>query len=92
MGIVNGTVTRPHEGADAQAKFDAKRDKALAIIVLSVSTSLLYLIGNPEDPVAVWDKLSTQFQKKTWANKLRLRKRCTHFDSKMETPYRNILK
>ena len=29
----------------------------------------------PVDPAAVWRKLSGQFQKKTWANKLSLRKK-----------------
>ena len=42
---------------------------------LSVDLTLLYLLGDPEDPVTVWKKLSDQFQKKTWANKLELRKR-----------------
>ena len=37
--------------------------------MLSVEPSLLYLIGDPEDPVVVWKKLTDQFQKKTWANK-----------------------
>ena len=40
--------------------------------MLSVEPSLLYLIGDPEDPVVVWKKLADQFQKKTWANKLEL--------------------
>ena len=31
--------------------------------------------GDPEDLVAVWKKLSDQFQKKAWANKLSLRRR-----------------
>ena len=53
----------------------SRRDRALATIVLSVETSLLYLIGDPEDPVAVWKKLQDQFQKKTWANKLELRRK-----------------
>ena len=30
----------------------------------------MYLLGDPQDPVVVWDKLAAQFQKKTWANKL----------------------
>ena len=46
----------------------------LATIVLAVETSLLYLIGDPEDPVAVWQKLQNQFQKKTWVNKLALQR------------------
>ena len=49
-------------------KFVSQRDKALATIVLSVDPSVLYLIGDLEDPVVVWKKLSDQFQKKTWGN------------------------
>ena len=59
-----------------KAKFAARKDRALATIVLSVNPSLLYIIGdNPEDPIAVWEKLAGQFQKKTWANKLELRRK-----------------
>ena len=62
--------------AEAYGKFMLRRDRALAIIGLSVHPSLLYLIGtDPEDPVAVWKKLMQQFQKKTWANKLELRRK-----------------
>ena len=74
--IVSGTQTAPADTeAEKFAKFVSRRDKALSIIVLSVDPSLLYLLGDPEDPVAVWKKLSDQFQKKTWANKLSLRRR-----------------
>ena len=52
-----------------------RRDRALAIIVLSVEPTLLYLIADPEDPTVVWKKLADQFQKKTWANKLELRRK-----------------
>ena len=41
--------------------------------MLSVELSLLYLIGDPEDPVEVWKKVLDTFQKKTSANKLELR-------------------
>ena len=73
-GIVSGTETVPDPGQERQ-KFLARRDRALATIVLAVDPSLLYLLGDPEDPVAVWKKLQNQFQKKTWANKLALRRR-----------------
>jgi len=64
--IVNGSENPPPQTeAERYAKFAARRDQALAIIVLSVEPSLLYLIGEPEDPVAIWDKLRNQFQKKT---------------------------
>ena len=75
-GIVAGTEEYPEEAeADKRAKFMARKDRALATIVLAVEPSLLYIVGDPVDPAAVWRKLSGQFQKKTWANKLSLRKK-----------------
>ena len=72
--IVNGMEQLPDpEDRNQYSKFVSQRDKALATISLSVNPSLLYLIGDPEDSVCVWKKLSYQFQKKTWANKLVLR-------------------
>ena len=75
--IVNETETAP--GLDASAttvtKYHTRKDQALATIVLSIDLSLLYLIGDPKEPVEVWQKLRSQFQKKTWANKLVLRHR-----------------
>ena len=73
-GIVNGTEIAPAE-AEPLAKFSTIRDKALAIIVLSVDLTLLYLVGDPMNPIEVWKKLADQFQKKTWANKLHMRKK-----------------
>ena len=73
-GIVDGSETAPAENDGAYSKFITRKDRALAIIVLSIDPSLLYLIGDPTDPTVVWKRLSTQFQKKTWANKLALRR------------------
>ena len=55
-GIVAGTEEPPNRETDADkyAKFMSRRDKALATIVLAVHPTLLYLIGDPEDPAAVW--------------------------------------
>ena len=50
---------------EQRAKFLARRDRALAIIVLSVEPSLLYLLDEPEEAVVVWKQLSNQFQKTT---------------------------
>ena len=72
--IVNGSEIEPTE-AGPREKYAIRRDRALATIVLSVSPKLLYLIGDPVDPSVVWNKLSDQFQRKTWANKLRLRRK-----------------
>ena len=74
--IVSGTETAPTDPGDARTKFLTRRDRALAIVVLSIDPSLLYLIGaDPEDPVEVWGILQRQFQRITWANKLSLRRR-----------------
>ena len=67
-GIVCGTEEVPPAG-DADPKeserYVPRRDKVLATVVLSVDPSLLYLIGNPVDPVAVWIKLEEHYQKKS---------------------------
>ncbi len=39
----------PGEGDAGYSKFVGSRDKALAIVVLSVDPTLLYLIGEPTD-------------------------------------------
>ncbi len=73
--LVNGIETAPREDASKWANYLARKDRALATILLSIEPSLLYLIGEPEDPIVVWKKLLDQFQKKTWANKLALRRK-----------------
>ena len=35
----------------------------------------MYLLGDPVDTVAVWNKLEEQFQKKSWVNRLNLRRK-----------------
>jgi hypothetical protein len=73
-GIVNKTETAP-DGADGRQKFMTRRGKALALIGLTIDPSLLYLIGDEDDPCKVWEALQGQFQRKTWSNKLQLRKK-----------------
>ena len=74
--IVNGTEIVPDFRTEIglHAKYSTRKDRALVTIVLSLEPSLLYLIGDPDDPGVVWKKLADQFQKKTWANKLALRR------------------
>ena len=91
--IVSGNEGAPAATeAEKLAKFEARRDKALATIVLSVDTSLLYLLGDPEDPVIVWKQLSEQFQKKTWANKLSLRRRLNNLQLQDEDSVKDHVK
>lgn len=53
-GIVGGSEEAP-DPCEKCAKFVSRWDCALALIVLLVEPSLLYLIGDPEK---VWKKLS----------------------------------
>ena len=70
-GIVNGTERAPTKNANQQARFAARRDKAIATVMLDIEPCLLYVIGaDPTDPVKVWKAPADQFQRKTWANKL----------------------
>ena len=73
--IVDGTETAPRADDAGYAKFVERRDRALAIVVLAIDPALLYLIGEPTDPTEVWTKLENQFQKKSWANKLSMRRK-----------------
>ena len=76
--IVDGTEAAPARtaGEKERERYATRRDKALATIVLSVDPSLLYLVGaDPDDPVIVWNKLKEQFQKKSWVNRLNLRRK-----------------
>ncbi|KAF2345039.1 Zinc finger CCHC-type [Trinorchestia longiramus] len=81
--IVQGTETiSSTEDEAARRKFESRRDLALATIVLGVDQSQLCLLGDPTDPVEVWRKLQNTFQKKSWANKFRLKKKL--FNMKLE--------
>ena len=40
--------------AAGYAKFVERHDRALAIVVLSIDPSLLYLTGEPTDPKEIW--------------------------------------
>ena len=73
--IVTGEETAPVGDERERAKFATRKDRALSTVILSVYPSILYLIGNPEDPVIVWKKLADQFEKKMWATKLDLRRK-----------------
>ena len=74
--IVTGTEEAPPtEDAEKTAKYQERKDKALTTIVLAVDVNLLYSLGEPEDPKVVWEQLAEQFQRKSWANKLALKRK-----------------
>ena len=91
--ITNGSETDPGSAdTDKQAKFVERRDRALAIIVLAVHPSLLYLLGDPQNPKDVWDKIANQFQKKSWANKYALQKRLSTLKLKEKGSVQQLIK
>ena len=53
---------------------------------------MLYLLGDPQDPEEVWRLLSNQFQKKTWANKLALRRKLHGLRLKDQEPVQEHIK
>ena len=73
QGIVSCTEQSPGVKDENFPTFIARKDKALVTIILTVQPSLLYLIGDPEDPSEVWQKLESQSQKRKWANKVKAR-------------------
>ena len=75
--IVEGLEECPSQETEPEkyAKYKVRKNKALAIIVLSVDPSQIYLLGDPQDPTVVWNKLEEQFQRKSWINKRELRKK-----------------
>jgi len=74
QSLGSGTEVVPgEENTEGWSRFMARRDCALVIIVLALNTLLLYILGDPEDPKAIWKRLEEQFQPKTWSKKLQLR-------------------
>ena len=74
--IIQEVETAPDDVSSSEfRKFSNRRNKALATVVVAVEPKLFHLLGDPTDPVEVWKKLINTFQKKTWANKLRLKKK-----------------
>ena len=74
-GFITGCEKTPKtDDSSATHNFEKRRDKCLAVIVLSIDPKLLYIVGDPTDPLVVWNQLQNTFQRKTWSNKLRLRR------------------
>ena len=62
-GIVSCTEQSPGVKDENFPKFIARKDKELATIILTVQPSLLYLIGDPEDPSEVSQKKKVRLRK-----------------------------
>jgi len=90
--IVNGTEQAPAPDSSDYSKFSARRDKALATIVLTLDPELIYLIGDAEDPIKVWKELENTYQKKSVANKFSLRKKLINTKFQTGTSLQNHAK
>ena len=77
LSLVDGTEPPLAQDASAadRSNFVKRQNKALANLVLSIEPQLLYIVGDPTDPAEVWTKLQNTFQKKSWSNRLRLKKK-----------------
>eukprot|EP00094_Tigriopus_californicus_P012853 TCALIF_12428-PA protein Name:"Similar to Retrovirus-related Pol polyprotein from transposon TNT 1-94 (Nicotiana tabacum)" AED:0.02 eAED:0.05 QI:22/0/0/1/0/0/2/0/415 len=69
-GLIDGTDVTPPPDAEPSilSRFQIRCGQATGIILLSLDTSVLYLIGEENDPAKAWAKLENQYQPKTWAN------------------------
>jgi dsDNA-binding SOS-regulon protein len=73
--FVDGSAVLADDAAvEAIERFRAEQQKAFSTIVMSVSSSLLYLITSCELPKDAWDALKKHYEHDTLANKLFLKK------------------
>ena len=63
-GIVDGSKAAPTETDGVYFKYIFRKNLALATIFLSIDLSLLYLLGDPTDPTAVWERLLPNFKRR----------------------------
>uniref|UniRef100_A0A1X7TJH6 Reverse transcriptase Ty1/copia-type domain-containing protein n=1 Tax=Amphimedon queenslandica TaxID=400682 RepID=A0A1X7TJH6_AMPQE len=68
-----------------EADFRKRSQRALSNLVMSISSSLIYLITTCEDPKAAWDALKGHFERDLLVNKLMLKKRYFQMEMKEGT-------
>lgn len=92
--FVDGSSVKPADDAEeaVKIKYVSSVNKAYSLLALSVSTDLIYLISDCEEPVTAWNKLKAHFERNTLGNKLYLKK--LYFRSMMSegTPIEEHLK
>ena len=92
-GIVKGTeVLRENPTAQQEAEFMKKSQKAFSTIVMSISSSQLYLITSCEEPAAAWTTLRDHFERNTLVNKLMLKKQYFRMEMKEDTSVEEHIK
>ena len=85
-GIVDGTeVLAENASAQQRTDFNKKSQKAFSTIVMSISSSQLYLITSCEEPARAWTALRNHFERDTLVNKLMLKKQYFRMEMKEGT-------
>ena len=74
-GFIDGTeVLQDDASAQQRTDFNKRSQKAFSTMVMSVSSSQLYLITSYEEPRRAWTALKNHFERDTLVNKLILKK------------------
>ena len=76
---------RMHASAQQRADYNKRSQKAFSTIVMSISSSQLYLITSCEDAARAWTALRNHFERDTLVNKLMLKKQYIRMEMKDET-------
>ena len=74
-GFIDGTeVLQDDASAQQRADFNKRSQKVFSTMIMSVSSSQLYLITSYEEPRRAWTALKNHFERDTLVNKLILKK------------------
>ena len=82
-GIVDGSERLAEDAlVQQQAEFRKRAQTAFSTLVLSISSSQLYLITSCEEPAPAWVALRNHFERDTLVNKLMLKKQYFRMEMK----------
>ena len=90
--VTGDAVLAAGANQQAQADHQKKDEKAFSILVLSISTSQIYLVTSCENPKDAWDTLRHHYERETLANKLYLKKSYYRAEMKEGMPVQQHLK
>ena len=75
-------VLQENASAQQRADYNKRSQKAFSTIVMSISSSQLYLITSCEDAARAWTALRNHFERDTMVNKLMLKKQYFRMEMK----------
>lgn len=94
FGIVDGTEREPATSAEDKVKesFKQRSEQAFSILVLSVSSEMIYMISECATANEAWDKLGKHFERDSLSNKIFLKKKYFRSEMKESESLTNHLK